>query len=83
MTEKREKRKFWASLDGRIHEVEGLRCDNTSDPVYWWVPALGNSMPEGISLFPHRRQAFEAAEADCERRIADWTRRLEALRAES
>ena len=55
----RKSREFWCMSELSVSRETGYECP-PNDGV-WWVPALGFSMTEGLSLFETREEAVKAA----------------------
>ena len=59
-----------------VEHAEAFSCP--PDEGYWWVPAVGYSLPAS-KVFDSEGEAVGAAYSECQKRINAWRRCAEAL----
>lgn len=79
MSDTREKREWFAVVDGDVRRVTGYTCA-PNHPQTWWCPSAGYSMNEGHHLFETEREALVKCIGELERKVLVTKDSIEALK---
>lgn len=76
----REKKEWWAVMDGTVVHVTGYSCA-PNNPDMWWCPEVGYTLSEKHHLFDRKEDAVLKALEEANRELMQWTQTVKKLKA--